>query len=150
MKFLRLAEVLDAFKNHELVRSEKSFVVTGMVRVNIIGSEPWVLEALLSGDSESRVFLKHFADEILGACGDSVPVCGVESEWLLQNIAENFLVIVSFEGRVTAQENEENDSKTPDITRDVIVALKDFRSNIVWSSNDSGHALNFSFLRETF
>ena len=150
LKLLGLAEVLNTTENLELVSVKKCWVVTCMVGVYIVGCEPRVLKALLSGDSLCRVFLEHLANEIFGGSRDCVPICGIVSERLLQDIAENFLVVVSFKGRVSAQEDEQNDTKTPDIARFVVVALKDFRSDIVWGANNSVHALNFSLLGETF
>ena len=108
-----------------------------------------MLETLLRGDPLGGVLLEHLADEVLGCIGDSVPVGGVESEWLLQDIAEDLFVIIAFEGRVPAEEDEEDDTETPDIARFVIATLEDLGGDIVGSTDDGVHALNFRLLRKT-
>ena len=107
-----------------------------------------MLEALLRADSLSRVLLEHLAHEVLGRVRDSVPVGGVESEWLLEDISEDLLVVIAFEGRVSAEEDKENDAETPDIAGLVIVAFEHFWGDIVRSTDDGVHALNFLLLRE--
>ena len=107
-----------------------------------------MLEALLSGDSLSRVLLKHLADEVLGLIRDSVPVGGVKGKWLLEDISEDLLVVITFERRVSTKEDKEDDAETPNIAGLVVVTLEHFWGDIVRSTDDGVHALNFLLLRE--
>ena len=122
--------------------------MAGVILIDVIGREPGVFEALLSADSLSWVLLKHLAHEVLGGIRDSVPVCGIECEWLLQDITEDLLVVVTFERRVSTKEDKEDDAETPDIAGLVIVAFEYFWGDIVRSTDDGVHALNFLLLRE--
>ena len=123
--------------------------MAGVILIDVIGREPGVLEALLSGDSLRWVLLKHLAHEVLSGIRDSVPVGGVEGEWLLQDISEDLLVVVTFERRVSTKEDKEDDAETPNIAGLVIVAFEYFWGDIVRSTDDGVHALNFLLLRET-
>ena len=84
--------------------------MAGVILIDVIGREPGVLEALLSGDSLRWILLKHLAHEVLSGIRDSVPVGGVEGEWLLQDISEDLLVVVTFERRVSTKEDKEDDA----------------------------------------
>ena len=94
----------------------------------------------------SRIFLEHLFNQVLGRVRDRSPVCRVESQRLLKHVAEDFLVVVSLEGWVAAEENEEHDSKGPDIAGFVVVALEYFWSDIVWRADNGVHALYFLLL----
>ena len=107
-----------------------------------------MLEALLGGDSLSWVLLKHLAHEVLGGIRNSVPVGGVESQRLLQDISEDLLVVVALERRISTKEDKENDTETPNIAGLVVVAFEYFWGDIVRSTDDGVHALNFLLLRE--
>ena len=107
-----------------------------------------MLEALLSGDSLSRVLLKHLAHEVLGLIRDSVPVGGVKGKWLLEDISEDLLVVITFERRVSTKEDKEDDAETPNIAGLVVVTLEHFWGDIIRCTDDGVHALNFLLLRE--
>ena len=66
MEGLGLTEVLDATQHLKLLGVEKCGVVTGVVLLDIVRSEPSVLEALLCRDPRSRVLIEHLTDEVLG------------------------------------------------------------------------------------
>ena len=167
LEALRLAELGDTLEHSNLVGVEKGGVVACMVRVNVIASEPGVLEALLGANSGSRVLVQHLAHQVFCGVRDSVPVCWVERQGLFQHIAEDlhkcsydpqgisklkklqdFLVVIAFEGRVAAKENKEDDTETPHIAALVIVALEDLRCDIVRSAHHSVHLLDLLLLRE--
>ena len=107
-----------------------------------------MFQALLSSDPACGVFLKHLANQVLRRISNGSPVCRVKSKWLLEHISENLLVVVSFERWVSAKEDEEHDTKGPDVAGLVIAALKHLRCDIVGSSYNCVHALDFFLLRE--
>ena len=150
LEFLRLAEVLDAAEDHEFVLLQELWVVSRMVLLNIVRREPWVLEALLRADSASRVLLQHLGNQVFCRVGDVGPVSRVEREWLLENVPENFLVVIALERRVAAEEDEEDDAEGPDVAGLVVVALEHLRRDVVRSANHRMHPLHRLLLREAF
>lgn len=63
---LGLTEILDTSQDLQLLRIEKCGVVSGVVLLDIVRGEPWVLKALLSRDPLSGVLSKHLAYKVLG------------------------------------------------------------------------------------
>jgi len=72
----------------------------------VVDFEPRVLAACVHGDAVFRVFCKHLAHQIFCLLRDSLPISRVKHQFLLQDVLEDFLVIVAFEGWVAAQENK--------------------------------------------
>ena len=124
--------------------------MTCMVLLDVIRSEPGMFQALLSGNPLRWVFVEHLGDEVFGTCRDIVPVCGVESQRLFDDVTEDFFIVVTFERRISAEEHEKNDAKGPNIAGLVIVTLKNFWSNIIWCSYNSVHSVDLFPLRESF
>lgn len=55
--------------------------------------------------------MEHLRDKIFSLIRHSIPICGVELELLLDDVAEDFFVVVTFEWWVTAEEDKEDDAK---------------------------------------
>lgn len=121
-----------------------------MVRVNVIASEPGMFETFLSADSRCSILVQHLAYQIFRRVRDRGPVCWVESQRLFQHITEDFLVVISFEGRVPAEEDEKDNTETPHIAALVIVALEDLGCDVVRCSHNCMHFLDFLLLSEAF
>ena len=119
-----------------------------MSMLNILSCEPGMVQAVLCRDPLLRILVEHLRDEILRLIRHTIPVSRVELELLLDDVAEDLFVVVSFEGWVTAQEDEQNDTEGPNVALLVVVAFQHFRSDVVWSTNNSVHTLNLSLLTE--
>eukprot|EP00353_Schmidingerella_taraikaensis_P006483 CAMPEP_0185583886 /NCGR_PEP_ID=MMETSP0434-20130131/28483_1 /TAXON_ID=626734 ORGANISM="Favella taraikaensis, Strain Fe Narragansett Bay" /NCGR_SAMPLE_ID=MMETSP0434 /ASSEMBLY_ACC=CAM_ASM_000379 /LENGTH=122 /DNA_ID=CAMNT_0028203289 /DNA_START=738 /DNA_END=1106 /DNA_ORIENTATION=- len=114
--------------------------------LNILGGEPGVAEAVLSRDALGGVLMKHARNQILGRLRHAIPVCGVEGKLLLDDVAEDLFVVVAFEGRVAAQEDEEDDAEGPHIALLVVVTLEHLGGDVVGSADHGVHSLDFGLL----
>jgi len=101
--------------------------------------EPLVLKALGGRNSFGRVLGEHLAEQVFGLLTVDVPIGGVESQLLLEHVFENFLVGIALEGRVAAQENEQNDSERPHVALSAVVAAQNLGSYVVGRAHDCVH-----------
>jgi hypothetical protein len=69
-----------------------------------------VVEALLTGYPGFWVFIQHFADQVFGFGRYVPPVLVFKLEFLLQHVLEDLFVVVALEGRIAAQQDEQDDA----------------------------------------
>ena len=81
----------------------------------MIHLEPLVVETFLGRQSLAWIFSEHRGHQVLGFIRDRVPIRWVKLELRLQDILENFLIVVSLKGWISAQEDIQDDSKGPDV-----------------------------------
>jgi len=64
LELLWLTEILNSAEHHKLIGFQKLWVVAGMVCLDIIRCEPWMLQARISLNSARWVLLKHLANQV--------------------------------------------------------------------------------------
>ena len=69
------------------------------------------------------IFVQHTSNEILGFIAYVGPISWVKLELLTKDIFENFFAIISFKGRIAAQEYIQNYAQAPNITWVIVVTF---------------------------
>eukprot|EP00054_Salpingoeca_dolichothecata_P014810 m.84210 g.84210 ORF g.84210 m.84210 type:complete len:353 (+) comp21180_c0_seq1:282-1340(+) len=99
---------------------------------------PWVLEDLVGIVALDGVNLKHVGDEVLGILRHFRPVAVIKFKLALHNHLKQNGIRLVIEGRVTAQQNVQDDTQGPDVNLLTITALhENLRSDIVGGTTGS-------------
>ena len=80
-------------------------------------------------------------DQVLGFLSDILPFLTVEVKISSGNHLQDFLIVVTVEGRVTTEENVEHAASRPHVTRHVVVARQHLGRDVVGSARTSLHSL---------
>ena len=91
-------------------------------------------EGLLSGWAGLRIVGEKILDEQLGVVRDGLPTAVIEVEGALTHLLHDVLVALAVERRHTGEEDISDDTGGPDIAFVVVVLVKNFRSDVVRSS----------------
>jgi len=95
-------------------------------------AEPRVIQNIQGAEPLFGIHLHHFLDEVLSLLGYEVPVRTVHFEPADLDILHDHLVVVSIEGRVSAEQDVKNHSQGPDVALFVVCQpSQDLRSDVV-------------------
>jgi hypothetical protein len=108
--------------------------------------DPGVLECLLRGDALRGCVREHLRDESLRLLRDALPVGVVERVLPGLDCLHDLDVGGTVEGRVSAQEDVQDDSARPHVALLVVVAEEDFGSDVVGSAVLLVHLFSFLVL----
>ena len=67
------------------------------------------------------ILVQHSNNEIFACTTKVYPVFFFEFKFLVENVVKNLFIVVSFERRVPAQENIQDDTKGPNIALTIVV-----------------------------
>ena len=101
--------------------------------------DPRVLESVLRSNSFIWIFRHHLRNEIFNFLTLVSPVFRFELESSLTNFCNDLLVVRSTEWWSSTTHDEKDDTDTPNVAKLVVLAIKHFRCDVVWSSVDLRH-----------
>lgn len=102
--------------------------------------KPGVLESLTSADTVT-FFAKNAVNQVLGFIRDLSPSLTFEAVLAYADSLDNCLVSLPIEGRLTTQQDVQNDTDTPHVTLFTVTARDDLRCNIVGGTKDTVHCM---------
>lgn len=122
-------EPLDIYQTLDEMLVLLLLIAGGLIQVF---AEPRVIQNIQGAEPLFGIHLHHFLDEVLGLPGDEVPVRTVHFEHADLDVLHDHLVVVSGEGRVSAEQDVKNHSQGPDVALFVVgLPSQDLRSDVV-------------------
>ena len=104
--------------------------------------KPLVLEGI-SGSQTNVLFAKHVKDEVLGLRRNLIPHVSLELELTLSDLLNDFLVGFAVEGRLTTEEDIEDDTDAPDVALLRVASVNHLGSQVVGLTKNSVHRMRF-------
>ena len=138
---LDLFRLLELFEVADVEAVDCSLgLLSAFVRVR---GQPSMLESLVGCESSLRP-RDQLVNQVLSLSSDLVPLLTIVIEGAASDHLQDFLVIVSVEGRISAEQNVEHAPRGPHIAADVVVTGQDLRRDVVWCAGTSLHSMQFA------
>ena len=140
-------DLLDLFRLLELF--EVADVKTVDCRLGLLSAfvrercQPSMLESLV-GREASLWPRDQLVNQVLSLSSDLVPLLPIVVEGAAGDHLQDFLVVVSVEGRVPAEQNVEHAAGGPHIAADIVVAGEHLGRDVVWGTGTSLHSMQLA------
>ena len=138
---LDLFRLLELFEVADVEAVDCSLgLLSAFVRVR---GQPSMLESLVGCKASLRP-RDQLVNQVLSLSSDLVPLLTIVIEGATSDHLQDFLVIVSVEGWISAEQNVEHAPRGPHIAADVVVTGQDLRRDVVWCAGTSLHSMQLA------